>query len=82
MRFSKKLVASTFALLILFSGVAATAEASRYGPAGLGPNLHRRFVIKQARKSVSQGRSVSGRQIIWFTGPSSRLYRSVPGYRR
>ena len=80
---SRKFVAAAFALLILLSALAAPVEAARrYGPGGLGGNLHRRHILRQASKKQVRGQAVTGRAIIWKTRPASSLYRSVPAYRR
>lgn len=80
---TKKLLAATFAGAICLSTFAADAMAgNRYGPGGLGSNLHRRHVIKQAEKRIARGQSVRGRAILWQTSTSSSLYRSVPSWRR
>lgn len=71
---AKKIVVAACACLFVLGGIAATSAeaASPYGPTGLGSNLHRRFVLKQAVKRTQQGRPVSNRQIIWQTRPYSR----------
>ena len=67
---------------------AQKAEArSPYGVSGLGSNLHRRFVLKQASKRASRGQPVRNRAITWFAQPSFRQsspasYRSYRSYRR
>lgn len=78
---TKKIVASAFAVLIALSSLATAEAAGRYGPAGLGSNIHRRFILKSANKRVQQGKPVRGRASIWLTRPTSKFYRSVPGYR-
>ena len=45
------------------------AAASRFGPAGLGSNLHRRFVVKQAVKRSNAGQPVRNRAITWYAKP-------------
>lgn len=71
---SKKLVIAAAAIALSFGGLlAASAEArSPYGPTGLGSNLHRRFVIKQAVKRSNAGQPVRNRAITWYAKPYLR----------
>lgn len=63
---------------------APKAEAApRYGVSGLGSNLHRRFVLKQAAQRASRGQAVRNRAIVWFAQPSfRRVGPSAAYYRR
>lgn len=74
-RHTKKLVLTTAAALMLSGGLAATAEAG-WGPAGLGANLHRRHVMKQAVKRQRRGLPVRNSAIVWLSGPRGVVYRS------
>ena len=67
---------STALLLI----AAAPAEAgSAYGPTGLGSNLHRRFVKKQAVQNARRGRPQTRHAGVWIAGgyPGTRSGQSV-----
>lgn len=64
-------LASAFALGMLTS---RQAEAGKYGPAGLGANLHRRHVMKQAQKNARQGKPVRKSAILWMSGPRSTAW--------
>ncbi|TWT77994.1 hypothetical protein Pla123a_17930 [Posidoniimonas polymericola] len=63
-------LASAFALGMLTS---KQASAGKYGPAGLGANLHRRHVMKQATKNARRGLPVRKSAIVWLSAPQSNL---------
>ncbi|MEM6329943.1 MAG: hypothetical protein AAF790_06815 [Planctomycetota bacterium] len=78
-------LALTIAAALLVGGaVASEAEAaSRFGPGGLGANLHRRFVIRQAVKRTSRGLPVRNRAILWQARPYTRgVITTRRGWRR
>lgn len=79
---AKRLVVLSAAALLCLGGLveSSASAAGRYGPTGLGSNLHRRFVIKQAVKRTQQGRPVANRQIIWQSRPFTN--RSIRTWRR
>lgn len=72
------LFTALIAACLLGGDFASTAAAGPYGRTGLGSNLHRRFVIKQARKNASLGRPVRRSAILWRSQP--QLNRPVVYY--
>ncbi len=77
------LCAATACLVLGGAFVSEAAAASRFGPTGLGSNLHRRFVIKQAIKRSNNGQSVSNRAILWKARPYTRgVIRTRSAWRR
>ena len=65
-------LACAAALLVSGMWTSAAEAASRYGPAGLGANIHKRFVINQAIKKSRRGQTVRNRQILWRAAPYNR----------
>ncbi|MEN1679919.1 MAG: hypothetical protein AAGJ46_10015 [Planctomycetota bacterium] len=79
--FSKRFLGAACAAMFAVGGLGAieAEAANRYGVTGLGSNLHRRFVLKQAVKRADRGQRVSNRAIVWYARPS--LARSGSSYR-
>lgn len=71
---NKKILIAAMVATFCIGGMMATSAsaASRYGPGGLGSNLHRRFVIKQAAKRAKAGKPVRNRAITWYARPYLR----------
>lgn len=81
----QKLTTFAIAAALLMGGAwaAEATAASPFGRTGLGPNLHRRFVLKQAVKNANSGRSVRNSAILWNARPySSSMNRSRGVWRR
>ena len=58
---------------------ADVSAGSPYGPTGLGSNLHRRFVKKQAVQNARRGQSQTRHAGVWIAGgyPQTRTTRVV-----
>lgn len=77
------LIAIGAALLIGGASACEVSAASPYGRTGLGANLHRRFVLKQAVKNANAGLPVRRSAIVWNARPfASRSVRMRSGWRR
>lgn len=58
-----------FALFFVFASGLVVDQAAEAGkPGGVGSNLHRRFMIKQAQQRARQGRPVRRHVGIWNAG--------------
>ena len=72
---SRSRVAMALAGVLLLTG-AAEAGNSRYGPTGLGSNLHRRFVKQRTVALASRGRPAPRHVGVWIAGGAPAAYRS------
>lgn len=71
----KTIVALTCAAAFMLGVLASTqASAANYGPSGLGANLHRRHVMKQATRRARAGLPVRRSAIVWMAGPRATAW--------